>query len=60
MSVPIEQKVENLKRISVDCVKEEFKDSLPGATITIYIKHPKYTSGEAKFVLRLKKYLMIP
>ena len=38
MSVSIEQKVENLKRVIVDCVKEEFKDSLPNATITVYLK----------------------
>jgi hypothetical protein len=49
MSVSIEQKVENIKRIIVDCVKEEFKDSLLGSTITVYIKHPKYTpQGKAE------------
>ena len=54
MLVSIEQKVENIKRIIVDCVKEEFTDSLPGPTITVYRKHPKYISqGEAEFALRL-------
>lgn len=48
MSVSIEQKVEHLKNVIVDCVKEEFKDSLPNATITVYLKSPKYTPrGEA-------------
>ena len=49
MQVPIEQisfedQIKELSRVLAGCIREEFEDDLPNATVTIYVKQPK--SGE--------------
>ena len=46
MQVPVEQisfedQIKELGRVFAGCVREEFEDDLPNATVTIYVKHPK-------------------
>ena len=43
--MPIEQisfanQIKELSTVFADCVREEFEDDLPNATITIYVKQP--------------------